>query len=267
MQNMQEIRKEVRERYGSIARERGSCCSPKSESRCCGPDSQALLERGMRIGYSREELEAVPEGANMGLGCGNPTAIASLRAGETVLDLGSGGGFDCFLAAKQVGETGTVIGVDMTIDMVEKARANARNGRWDNVDFRLGELEHLPVADNSVDCIISNCVVNLVPEKNQVFRECYRVLKPGGRMMISDIVLNRELPEEIRDDVKAYTGCIAGASLKGDYLQQIKDAGFSEAEIVEERVWGKRESEDPQRQARYGILADTVVSANVKAVK
>lgn len=268
MQSMQDIKKEVRERYGSIAREQGSsCCEPEGASSCCGSVSEALLERGKRIGYSKQELEGVPEGANMGLGCGNPTAIASLAEGETVLDLGSGGGFDCFLAAKQVGKSGHVIGVDMTMDMVEKARSNAEKGGYKNVEFRLGELEHLPVADNSVDIIISNCVVNLVPDKDQVFRECLRVLKPGGRMMISDIVLNRELPEEIKNDVKAYTGCIAGASLKSDYLEKMKAAGFSQTDIVEERTFGDYTSEDPERQKLIEQVADIVVSSNVRAVK
>lgn len=262
-----EIKKMVRQRYGSIAQERRSCCAPQPASGCCDPKPMDRLEKAKQIGYSYEEVESAPEGANMSLGCGNPTAVASLAEGETVLDLGSGAGFDCFLAARKVGEKGAVIGVDMTCEMIETARANAKKGDYTNVEFRLGELEHLPVADNTVDCIISNCVVNLVPDKAQVFRECHRVLKPGGRMMISDIVLNRELPEDIRNDINAYTGCIAGASLKSDYLQKMKDAGFREALIVEEKTWGRRGNASPERQALYERLGETVVSANVKAVK
>jgi SAM-dependent methyltransferase len=267
MESTQAIKKMVRERYGSIAKERSSCCGPQPAASCCGSLQVDRLEKGKQIGYSSDEMESVPEGANMSLGCGNPTALASLVEGETVLDLGSGGGFDCFLAAGKVGEKGKVIGVDMTHEMIELARSNARKGNYGNVEFRLGELEHLPAGDNTVDCIISNCVVNLVPDKDQVFRECHRVLKPGGRMMISDIVLNRELPEDIKNDIKAYTGCIAGASWKSDYLQKMKNAGFTEAVIVEERIFGRRKDVPPEKQALYDRLSDTIVSANVKAIK
>lgn len=267
LESAEEIKKMVRQRYGSIAQGRGSCCAPQPASGCCGTGQVYRIEKAKRIGYSPAEVESVPEGADMSLGCGNPTAVASLVEGETVLDLGSGGGFDCFLAAAKVGENGKVIGVDMTNEMVETARANARKGNYSNVEFRLGELEHLTVADNTVDCIISNCVVNLVPDKDQVFRECHRVLKPGGRMLISDIVLNHGLPDDIKNDMKAYTGCIAGASNKSDYLQKMKDAGFTEAVIMEEKTWGRRESADPERQALYERLRGAAVSANVKAVK
>src|SRR3989304_1161535 len=193
------IRKYVRDRYAGIAREGGSCCAPKAS--CCAESEADTLSR--KIGYSEEELKAVPEGANLGLGCGNPIALASLKEGETVLDLGSGAGFDCFLAARAVGSKGRVIGVDMTPEMIEKARENARKGGYANVEFRLGEIEHLPAADGSVDAVISNCVINLSTAKDKVFAESYRVLKPGGRVMISDLVLSRELPEPVAGSLAA----------------------------------------------------------------
>jgi SAM-dependent methyltransferase len=237
-----ELKRAIRENYGSIAVLGGSCCQPtgacgnKQAGSCCGQPSLDAL--GKEIGYSEEDLGAAPAGANMGLGCGNPVALASLRAGETVLDLGSGGGFDCFLASTRVGAQGRVIGVDMTSEMLEKARRNAKEGGYTNVEFRLGEIENLPVADNSVDVIISNCVVNLTPNKRRVFEEAYRVLKPGGRLMVSDIVLLRPLPEGVRESVAAYVGCVAGAELKGEYLQTIGNAGFAGIEVVEEAAFG-----------------------------
>jgi ubiquinone/menaquinone biosynthesis C-methylase UbiE len=189
------------------------------------------------IGYSEDEMTAVPEGANLGLGCGNPTAVASLKEGETVLDLGAGAGFDCFLAANKVGKRGKVIGVDMTPEMIDKARANARKGKYTNVEFRLGEIENLPVADNSVDVIISNCVINLSPNKKRVFEEAFRVLSPKGRLMVSDIVLLRELPESIRKNVEAYAGCISGAEIKDKYLELMRKAGFQDVRIIEEKMY------------------------------
>lgn len=228
------IRKVVRDRYGKIAKEQSSCCGPNVSS-CCGGDTISIISKN--IGYSDDELNAVPEGANLGLGCGNPIALASLRPGEIVVDLGSGAGFDCFLAAQKVGAEGKVIGVDMTPDMIEKARDNARKGNYANVEFRLGEIEHLPVADNFADVIISNCVINLSPDKAQVFREAYRVLKPGGRLMISDIVLLAELPAPIKESIDAYVGCLAGALLKDDYLGKIAAAGFQQVEVVDETVF------------------------------
>jgi ubiquinone/menaquinone biosynthesis C-methylase UbiE len=179
----------------------------------------------------------VPDGANLGLGCGNPLALASLREGETVLDLGSGAGFDCFLAARQVGESGKVIGVDMTPEMLDKARGNARKGNYTNVEFRLGEIENLPVADNQIDIIISNCVINLSPAKERVFQEAFRVLKPGGRLMVSDIVIQKDLPEEIKNSIAAYTACVAGAVRKEKYLASIRDAGFQETDVLEETTY------------------------------
>ncbi len=226
-----EIKKVVREKYGSIARDEGSCCAPATS--CCGSASIAE-EISKRIGYGDEELGSVPEGANLGLGCGNPLAMASLKEGETVLDLGSGAGFDCFIAAKRVGKEGKVIGVDMTPDMIDRARDNARKGNYTNVEFRLGEIENLPAADNSVDVVISNCVINLAPDKTRVFKEALRVLKPGGRLMISDIVLLKELPDSIRDSIEAYIGCVAGAMMKDEYLRTIKNAGFSEIQVLDE---------------------------------
>jgi len=227
----EETKKVVREGYAKIARQDTSCCGPVSS--CCGSTNLAE-EISKSIGYTEEEIKAVPEGANLGLGCGNPVTLASLREGETVLDLGSGGGFDCFLAADRVGQNGRVIGVDMTPEMIEKARENAGKGDYGNVEFRLGEIENLPAADNSVDVIISNCVINLAPDKSKVFTEAYRVLKPGGRLMISDIVLLRELPDFIKNSIEAYIGCLSGAMMRGEYIKSIKAAGFQEVGIVDE---------------------------------
>jgi arsenite methyltransferase len=227
----EEIRKVVREGYGKIAKQDSSCCAP-GKSCCGGTDLAQDISRS--IGYTEEDLKATPEGANLGLGCGNPVALASLKEGETVLDLGSGAGFDCFLAASRVGGSGRVIGVDMTPEMVEKARGNAVNGNYTNVEFRLGEIENLPAADHSVDAVISNCVINLSPEKKKVFTEAYRVLKPGGRLMVSDIVLLKELPDVVRNSIEAYIGCLSGAVLKDEYLRTIKAAGFQDVRIIDE---------------------------------
>jgi ubiquinone/menaquinone biosynthesis C-methylase UbiE len=215
------------------------------------------------MGYSTAELLAVPDGANLGLGCGNPQAIAGLRPGETVLDLGSGAGFDAFLAARQVGESGRVIGVDMTPEMLAKARANAQAGGYVNVEFRLGEIEHLPVADATVDVILSNCVINLSPDKPQVFAEAWRVLKPGGRLAISDVVALVEPPEQIRQDLTLYTGCMAGASLLSEVESMLVAAGFTQV-----RVMPKDESRSLIRDWAPGTrVEDFVVSATIEAVK
>jgi len=224
------VKEAVRKGYGRIAREGGSCCSGSN----CGCSAKSA---SMRIGYSDKDLSNVPEGSNLGLGCGNPIALAKLKAGETVLDLGSGAGFDCFLASKIVGKTGKVIGVDMTPDMVKRAKGNAAKGNYKNVEFRLGEIEDLPVEKGSVDAIISNCVINLSPDKEKVFREMERVLKKGGRFIVSDIVLSRPLPEKLRKSMAVYTACIAGAVSKDEYLKIIGKAGFKKVKIVGEAVF------------------------------
>jgi SAM-dependent methyltransferase len=227
----EEIRKGIREGYGRIASQGGSCCFPSVS--CCG-NAPAAETISRQVGYSEAEMKTAPEGANLGLGCGNPLALASIREGETVLDLGSGAGFDCFLAARRVGPSGRVIGVDMTPEMVAKARENARKGDFANVEFRLGEIENLPAADNSVDWIISNCVINLALDKKRVFREAWRVLKPGGRLMISDIVWLREIPRPILDSVGAYVACLAGAVKRETYLEAVEAAGFGQVRVLEE---------------------------------
>lgn len=239
----EEVTKTVRNRYADIAKQSGSCCgtggsATDKTSACCGTTNVAAIQDTSKaIGYSHTDLNSVPEGANLGLGCGNPIALASLKEGEMVLDLGSGAGFDCFLAASRVGPQGKVIGVDMTPEMLDKARQNVGKGNYQNVEFRLGEIENLPVADNSVDVIISNCVINLSQDKPKVFKEAFRVLRPGGRLMVSDIVLLGDLPQEILNSVEAYVGCIAGASKKGDYLEAIKAAGFAEVKVLDETVF------------------------------
>ena len=229
----EDIKKEVRKRYAKVAKKNGACCA--SSVSCCSPPTDEQVSK--KIGYSQEELDNVPEGANLGLGCGNPTALASLKEGEIVLDLGSGAGFDCFLASGKVGKSGKVIGVDMTPEMLDKARSNAEKGNYANVEFRLGEIENLPVADNSVDIIISNCVINLSTNKKRVFEEAYRVLSPNGRLMVSDIVLLKELPESIQQNMEAYASCIAGAEIKDKYLELIRKAGFEKVQVLLEKVY------------------------------
>lgn len=251
-----EVRTQVREQYGAVARSGADAsCSPG----CCMPGPQASA----KLGYSEEELGAVPEGANMGLGCGNPGAIAALKAGETVLDLGAGGGFDCFLAARQVGPSGRVIGVDMTPDMVSKARANAAKLGAKNVEFRLGEIENLPLADGTVDVVLSNCVINLSPDKRAVFREALRVLKPGGRLAISDVVAIAELPEELRAQAIALTGCVAGAARAETVEQHLRELGYGEI-----RVTVREESRAFIRDWFPGSGAENyVASATIEATK
>jgi len=262
------IRQIVREQYAKVAVGRpevSNCCGPSATTEtptlsCCGPAAttensslnscssnacspiilsgeniEGFMEKySDKLGYSKDDLSSVPDGANLALGCGNPTAHASIQEGETVLDLGAGGGLDCFIAAKKVGKTGKVIGVDMTPQMIDRARENARKGNYENIEFRLGEIENLPVANDTVDLIISNCVINLSPNKDRVFNEAFRVLKPGGRIMISDIVLLKELPEVIKENMEAYVGCISGAIMKDQYLGLIREAGFQDVEIMEE---------------------------------
>ena len=218
------VRKHIRDRYAGIAKSAGACgCG----SGCCQPDALLNPDASAQIGYSPEELAAVPEGANMGLGCGNPQAIAALAPGEIVVDLGCGGGFDCFLAARRVGKKGHVIGVDMTPEMIHKARENAAKGRIRNVDFRLGEIEHLPIADSTADVILSNCVINLSPDKPQVFAEAARVLKAGGRLAISDVVAVAPIPVRVKSKLQAHSGCIAGSATVPKTKQMLKKAGFS----------------------------------------
>lgn len=244
------IRKAVREAYAKVAKGQGSCCGPSAS--CCASSTAESISA--HIGYSKKELKAAPEGANLGLGCGNPLAQASLEKGEIVLDLGSGGGFDCFLAARKVGKTGKVIGIDMTPEMIEKAWRNAKKGGFENVEFRLGEIEKLPVEDASVDVIISNCVINLSPDKRKVFKEAFRALKPGGRLMVSDIVLSKKLPTAILKSVSAYVGCISGAVLKDAYLAAIKAAGFGEIDIMDEQRF-------PIGDMAHDVTARAVVKA------
>jgi arsenite methyltransferase len=252
----EEIKKAVRSGYAKVALQNRPCCGTSDS--CCGV-ANAVQDISREIGYSDEELNVVPEGANLGLGCGNPVALASLQVGETVLDLGSGAGFDCFVAAAKVGATGKVIGVDMTPEMVEKARRNAQESHFENVEFRLGEIEGLPLPENHVDVVISNCVINLSPDKKKVFKEAFRVLRPGGRVMISDIVILKELPDAIRKSVEAYVGCIAGAINKKDYLAAIEAAGFQAIMVLSEDTYPiELLASDPIAQA---ICADLNLSA------
>ncbi|WP_152398762.1 arsenite methyltransferase [Paenibacillus cellulositrophicus] len=262
-----EIRQNVRSRYKQIAvaeMNAGSCCQPdNSQASCCSTPSD-FNSISSRLGYSDDELKAAPEGANLGLGCGNPQAIASLKAGEVVLDLGSGGGFDCFLASRQVGDTGKVIGVDMTPEMVSRARSNAVKGHFKNTDFRLGEIEHLPVADHTVDTIISNCVVNLSPDKQQVFHDSFRVLKSGGRLAISDIVTTADLPPEIKNDLdELYSGCISGASSVSEIEAMLRQSGFTNIS-VEPKDESKAFIKD---WVQGSNIEDYIVSAVIQATK
>ena len=259
----EEIRELVRKRYGEIAQSGQSGCGCAPSGCCSGPAPAPPGISSLQMGYSQEELQAVPFGADLGLGCGNPQAIAALQPGETVLDLGSGAGFDCFLAARQVGQTGQVIGVDMTAEMVAKARENASGAGFGNVEFRLGEIEHLPVADASVDVIMSNCVINLSPSKPQVFREAFRVLRPGGRLAISDIVAMATMPEEMRNDLALYAGCIAGAATKAELEAMLREAGFDQI-----RIQPKDESRRLIRDWAPGRkIEDYIASASLEAKK
>jgi len=275
------IRQAVRERYGKIANAgsvitgkipSGSCCGESetaagknSAASCCGGSDVTSEQMSALMGYSKQDLAGAPQGANMGLGCGNPVALASLQTGETVVDLGSGGGFDCFLAAKQVGDTGRVIGVDMTPDMLSKARANAEKIQAKNVEFRLGEIEHLPVADNSADIIMSNCVINLSPDKIGVFRDAYRILKPGGRLAISDIVALVPLPEEIQQNLSLVSACVGGAATIDDTRAMLSEAGFTNIKITPKDQSRKLISEWTAGDSKNA--GDYVVSAYIEATK
>ncbi len=274
---MRDVRSEVRKRYARTAAAGAGGCGcgdGRTASRsCCGTTTSP----SERLGYGKADLASIPEEADLGLGCGNPTAFAGLQSGETVLDLGSGGGIDCFLASRRVGPAGRVIGVDMTPQMIDRARAAAAQGEYGNVEFRLGEIENLPVADGSVDVVISNCVVNLSPDKPRVFREAFRTLKPGGRMHVSDIVLRGELPEPVRKSVAMWAGCVAGAMQEQDYLEAIRAAGFSDVQVVGTKragdLFGVEQAGEllaempdlaPEELARLGGL---VVSVEVEAQK
>lgn len=255
-----QIRHHVRARYGEIAATSGTCCTGASCGSAPGHDPAELSRRN---GYSEHELANAPDGSNLGLGCGNPQAIASLRPGETVLDLGSGAGFDAFLAASTIGPQGRVIGVDMTPEMLGKARANAVKSGHENVEFRLGEIENLPVATDSVDVIISNCVINLSPDKPAVFREALRVLKPGGRLAVSDVVALAPIPAELKKDWELYTGCVAGASTVEDLRDMLSATGFTDI-----RITRKGESRDILENWFPGRgVVDYVASANIEAKK
>ncbi len=275
---MSDMRTEVRKHYARTAGMTVSggdpCCGPS----CCGGAARASKETGSdERGYSRVELSSIPAESDMGLGCGNPTALGSIRPGETVVDLGSGGGIDCFLAAKKVGPSGRVIGVDMTPEMVDRARAAARRSGVSNVEFRLGEIESLPLADSSADLMISNCVINLSTEKQRVFREAFRVLKPGGRMMISDIMLREPLPERLAANAALFAGCVAGAILQEDYARMMAEAGLCDIEVVQEKetteMFGPREAETLRAQApdltdgELRHLGRSVVSVQLTARK
>ncbi len=257
------VRQTVRKVYGDIAKSDTVVFDSPALTCCDSGNKPTIKDISARLGYSSEEVSNIPEGANMGLGCGNPQAIASLKAGETVVDLGSGGGFDSFLAAKAVGPEGHVIGVDMTPEMISKARKNADKSEFDNVEFRLGEIEHLPVADDSVDVIMSNCVINLSPDKSKVYQEAFRVLKQGGRLAISDIVATAELPDEVKEDLALFAGCVAGAALIDEIKTMLKGAGFTDIRIKPKE--GSREMIREWTQGRN--IADYVVSATIEAKK
>jgi len=260
-----DIRQNVRESYAKVAEANNAGDACGIESSCCGVSDDIDINtlNSIRLGYSQEDIDSTPEGADMGLGCGNPRAIASLQLGHTVVDLGSGGGFDAFLASREVGESGKVIGVDMTPSMLSKARDNAQKAGFSNVEFRLGEIEYLPIEDESVDVIISNCVINLSPNKAQVFLDTFRVLKPAGRLAISDVVATVELPEEMRNDEKLYAGCMGGASLIEDIEVMLSDAGFESINITP-----KDESREFIRDWAPGSgIENYVLSAYIEAVK
>jgi ubiquinone/menaquinone biosynthesis C-methylase UbiE len=274
MMKEKEIKRAVREGYARIAKQATSYYA--SRSGCgCADISEEICKK---LGYSEEEIQAVPPESNLGLGCGNPVALASLNEGEIVLDMGAGAGFDCFLASTRVGSSGKIIGVDITSEMVDKARANARKGGYSNIDFRQGDLENMPVADNYVDVVISNCVINLVPNKKMVFKEAFRVLKPGGRLAVSDVVLQKELPEFVKRSTEAYIGCLAGAIMKEEYLEIIKKVGFQDVKVVAESSFpieslicekaGSSIIDMPKISAeQQRDVSDSILSIKVSAVK
>jgi arsenite methyltransferase len=266
--NKNKIRDAVRENYSKIVKDNsyftGCGCGPEVDTGCCPPSTAESFDKiSSKLGYSFEELKNVPEGANLGLGCGNPQAVAAIKDGETVIDLGSGAGFDVFLAANQVGDNGNVIGIDMTPSMISKARENAIKGKYNNVEFRLGEIENIPVQDNFADVIISNCVVNLSPEKQKVFNDSFRVLKSGGRIAISDVIATAELPEDIKNDIALYAGCVAGASTLDEVEKMLHKAGFTNIEVKP-----KNESVEFIREWAPGTsIHKYIISASIEAVK
>jgi len=269
----EDIKEVIKKEYGEIAKQKKSCCNLANS--CCG-NIKTAKDISKRIGYTDNDISTVPESANLGLGCGNPIALASLKEGEVVLDLGSGAGFDTFLAANKVGDDGKVIGIDMTPEMIEKARENAEKGKYKNVEFRLGEINNLPVADNLIDVVISNCVINLVPDKKRVFREAFRVLKPGGRLIVSDIVLLKKLPYEIINSVEAYIGCVSGAIMKDEYTKAIEESGFEEIRIINESAFSvdliaNREIINSITEGKRRILNEkikgSVVSISISGIK
>lgn len=260
-----EIRQNVRNSYSEVAEASNQESDCGNSSSCCGVSSDAAIQTlvSTRMGYSDEDLKSVPKGADMGLGCGNPRALASIQEGETILDLGSGGGFDCFLAAAETGVNGSVIGVDMTPSMISKARENADKGKYHQVEFRLGEIENLPVADSAIDVIISNCVINLSTDKARVFEESFRVLKPGGRLAISDVVASAELPDSIRNDLQLYSGCMAGASHISELQEILENTGFNNI-----RITPKDESKEFIKDwAPDKGVENYVLSASIEAIK
>jgi arsenite methyltransferase len=266
-----ETKRIIREGYAEIAKRSGSCCGPKAACDCGGGKGRAV-KVSRRIGYSAKELKAAPKGANLGLGCGNPLALASLQKGETVLDLGSGGGFDAFLSAQRVGPKGRVIGVDMTPEMIARARRNARKGGYTNVEFRLGDIEKMPVEDNTVDVVISNCVINLVPDKRRAFKEAFRVLKPGGRMFVSDLTLARPLPKKVLAASSALVGCISGAWRLDRYLAAVKAAGFRRVRVLNRAHYPTDfitdyDTDGVLTKAEAARLTRTVLSVKVTGVK
>jgi len=262
----EETREKVRSSYAAIVTEGGhsGCCAPAVDSgSSCGPETPTAEEFSRAFGYSDDEMAAVPEGANLGVGCGNPSAIAAMQPGETVVDLGSGAGFDCFLSARQVGESGRVIGVDMTPEMLKKARENARKVEFANVEFRLGEIEHLPIADNTADVIISNCVINLSPDKEAVFQDAFRVLAPGGRLAISDVVATESLPDDLKADDELLCGCVTGSATVNEITRWLTDAGYTDINIQV-----KEESREVIKDWAPGKgIEKYVASATIEAVK
>jgi arsenite methyltransferase len=266
-----ETKELVKKRYGDVAVEAAesmSCSAGSADAAmsCCGASAKEATSKA--VGYTDEELSSIPQEANLGVGCGNPLALASVKEGDTVVDLGSGGGIDCFLASKRVGETGHVIGVDMTPEMLDKARANAEKGGYTNVEFREGEIESLPIDDASVDVIISNCVINLSPEKEKVFAEIFRVLKPGGQFFISDVVLKKALPPAIAKSAEAYTACIGGGVLESEYLAMIDDAGLNNVEIMDESVFPvEMYAADPTLSGIQGAVAEISADEVLEAMQ